>query len=149
MSIEDFRRLDDEGREVLDQTPIALRVKRRVVTDFEDIRKIIRREISDAASRGGAETFEEANDFDVDDEVDFTSPHEYTADQEAEDREAIEAHKQAELERAVKANDARAELGRGTGGGAPTSRPARAKRTGGGVRASGVNGTDEDDSSDE
>lgn len=123
------RKLDEAGREVLDQTPIALRVKRRVVTDFEDIRNIIRREISDAASRGGAETFEEANDFDVDDEVDFSSPHEYTADQEAEDREAIEAHRQAELERAVKANDARLQSKRGTGGGAPTSRPGAKKRS--------------------
>lgn len=88
--------LGDDGREYPDQTPIAIRVRNRVVTNFDDIRSIIRREVSAAAERQGAESFEEANDFDVDDEPVEKSRWEYSADQELEEREQYEA-KQREL----------------------------------------------------
>lgn len=88
--------LGEDGREYPDQTPIAIRVRNRVVTNFDDIRSIIRREVSAAAERQGAESFEEANDFDVDDEPVEKSRWEYSADQELEEREQYEA-KQREL----------------------------------------------------
>lgn len=83
--------LGEDGREYPDQTPIAIRVRNRVVTNFDDIRSIIRREVSAAAERQGAESFEQANDFDVDDEPVEKSRWEYSADQELEEREQYEA----------------------------------------------------------
>lgn len=123
--------LDDEGREIPDPTPIVIRVKNRQVTDFDQVRNFIRQELSAGAAASGRETMEEANDFDVDDELFPPSPHEYTEDTEAADREAIEVVKQRR-EAAAKAKKAKKleppsappkEAPGGAGGGRPPETP--------------------------
>ncbi|UDN67897.1 hypothetical protein [robinz microvirus RP_175] len=127
--------LDKDGREVPDTTPVVLRFRGRETTNFDDIRQFIRREMSDAAARGGQETFEEANDFDVGDDDMPKSPHEYSADQEDEDRDIVENEEKRRREAARKAILQELEADelagrlesyrkrRGTRGAAPTSQP--------------------------
>lgn len=97
--------LDAAGREVPDQTPIVLRVRGVQISQYDQIKAFVRRELSDAARGVGAETFEEANDFDVPDDEIRHSPHEYTEEQQARDEEAIAdglAAKKAQQERLAK-----------------------------------------------
>lgn len=85
-----FATLDDQGREVLDDTPIVLHLNTGPVGDFDRIRQMIKEQISLAAREEGMETLEEADDFDVDDDLFPVSPHEYSEGTEAADREAFE-----------------------------------------------------------
>lgn len=94
-----FVQLDSEGREIPDDTPIVIYVNNRPITDFDRIRELIAVQLSHQAAAGGRETMEEANDFDVDDELFPVSPHEYAEETEAADREALAA----EAERRKKA----------------------------------------------
>lgn len=66
--------LDEKGSEVGDPVPMAppLHLQRRL-TMAEQIQQMIRREVSLRAQDMGLETFEEAEDFDVDD--DPADPH--------------------------------------------------------------------------
>lgn len=69
--------LDKNGHEILDQTPLSLPVGfKRPETLAEQVQRLVRTSVSREAAAAGAETFEEAEDFDVDDEVDPTSPYE-------------------------------------------------------------------------
>lgn len=72
------KRLDDKGREVVDSTPMAIPVGfQRPESLSETIRRLVRsEELRRLAERAGAETFEEADDFDVGDDFDPTSPYE-------------------------------------------------------------------------
>lgn len=73
---------DELGRELPDPTPVAIPSgvgRPESLTDT--IRRMVRNEMSQAAEAAGSETFEEANDFDEDDD-DFVSPYELTAMQE-------------------------------------------------------------------
>lgn len=83
--------LNEFGQEVPDPTPVVIRVKNRRISQFSEVRDYIRRELSQQAENIGHETFEEANDFDVPDDPIILpdTPHEYSADQEDEDRENI------------------------------------------------------------
>lgn len=82
--------LNEAGQEVPDPTPIVIHVRGRVISQFDDVRAFIRRELSMAASAAHLETFEESNDFDIpDDPIDPTTPHEYSADQEADDLDTL------------------------------------------------------------
>lgn len=66
--------LDKDGNEVGDPTPVAPPAHlRRTMTMSEQIQQMIRREFSMRASEEGFETFEEAEDFDIDD--DPADPH--------------------------------------------------------------------------
>ncbi|UDN67814.1 hypothetical protein [robinz microvirus RP_133] len=74
---------DKQGREIPDPIPVAIPIKwSRPPTLQEQIRMFIRRDLSDQASLKGHETFAEADDFDVDDDFDPTSPWELSYDQE-------------------------------------------------------------------
>lgn len=68
--------LDEFGREVLDQTPRAVPVKFQTRTHAEQMREIIRQELSRYAESQAQETFEEADDFDIGDDYDPSSPYE-------------------------------------------------------------------------
>lgn len=69
--------LDERGREVLDQTPTAIPLKHlRQRNRDDDIRAMIREELSRQSAESGQESFEEADDFDVGDDYDPTSPYE-------------------------------------------------------------------------
>lgn len=82
--------IDEFGREVPDPEPIAIRVGRKTIQQFDHIKAYIRRELSAAAEANDMETFEEANDFDIPDDDIRHSPHEYTEEREAREQEAFE-----------------------------------------------------------
>lgn len=70
-------------REKLDDTPVAIPLKfRRVETQADRMRRIIREEMSRAAEVQGYETFEEADDFSIPDDYDPSSPYEMSYEQE-------------------------------------------------------------------
>lgn len=71
-------RHDENGCERLDPTPVALPVAfKRPPTIQEQIAQMIRSErLRQAAEAAGYETFEESEDFDVDDDFDPKSPWE-------------------------------------------------------------------------
>lgn len=71
------------GQEVPDQTPVNIPLKFRAPPTLqEQIRAMVRGELSQVAAQQGHETFEEADDFDVDDDYDPRSPWELDFDQE-------------------------------------------------------------------
>jgi len=89
------RRLNDpkKRREHLDPTPLAPPIgwsKPRHIVD--DIREMVRSELSRRAQSQGLESFDEAEDFDIDEEYDPTSPWEQmfepTPVQELRERQA-------------------------------------------------------------
>lgn len=75
---------DPEGKFFVDPRPMAVPVGFKKPPDlFEQIRQVVRSEhLRQAASRAGKESFEEADDFYVDDEADPFSPYEEVEDPE-------------------------------------------------------------------
>lgn len=73
-----FGRLDNLGREIVDGRPMAPPLGYKKTPSIADqVREMVRSEnLRLAAIASGQETFEEADDFDVDDDVDPTSPWE-------------------------------------------------------------------------
>lgn len=74
-----FRKLfNDKGEELPDPTPVSINTGlKKPQTLQETIRKLVRDESFRATlDRVGLETFEEADDFDVGDDFDPTSPYE-------------------------------------------------------------------------
>lgn len=76
-------RLNDKGHELLDDTPMAIPLRGYRPESLQDqIRRMVRHQLSEHAAARGAETFEEADDFDVDDDFDPHSPWELNFDQD-------------------------------------------------------------------
>lgn len=75
-------RLNERGREVLDDTPVALPAKFKRQSWIDNMREFVRQELSRQAEGIEMESFEEADDFDVDDDPEIKSPYEISADQE-------------------------------------------------------------------
>lgn len=75
---------NSRGHEVLDQTPLEMPMQwHRPPTLEEQIKSFVRRELSMRADQAGQETFQEADDFDIDDDpIDPSSPWELHFDQE-------------------------------------------------------------------
>jgi len=74
MTAHDDRYPQGSRREVLDGTPMAVPIGfRRPPSLIEQMRAMIRNEVSEAAQMSGRETFEESNDFDIPDDPD--DPH--------------------------------------------------------------------------
>lgn len=74
--------IDAQGREVLDDTPIAVPLKFKRQSFIDHIQTLVRQEMSRMALDQGHESFEEADDFDVGDEDWIRTPYELDADQE-------------------------------------------------------------------
>lgn len=74
--------LDEHGREIADPTPIAPPIGyNKQPSMMENIRNMIRSErLRQEVEAAGAETFEEADDFDVGEDFDPTSPYEENFD---------------------------------------------------------------------
>lgn len=69
--------LDKRGHELLDKKPVAMPVGfKRPETLAEQVQRLVRRQVSEYAAAQGRETFEESEDFDVDDEFDPRTPYE-------------------------------------------------------------------------
>lgn len=76
--------------EILDDTPVALPVRwRRPVPLAETIRRMVKQQLSLAASDQGFESFEEADDFDVDDDPEIKTQYELDGRQETTPRDSI------------------------------------------------------------
>lgn len=74
--------LDKDGRFYPDPTPVAPPVGFTEDIDmFERVRSMVRREMSQQAASEGFETFEEADDFDVEDDMEPFSPYEMILEQ--------------------------------------------------------------------
>lgn len=100
------------GEEVLDTTPVALPIRFKAPLPLnERIRQMVRQEASQYAQQTGHETFEEADDFDIPDDMpDPTTPYEenfdpdvpFIAAREAEIRHgAVEDFKEETIERGL------------------------------------------------
>lgn len=70
-------KFDDQGREIPDPTPVEVPFAARRPESLQDmIRRLVRTDVSKAAEQVGAETFEEANDFEVgDDDAELSATH--------------------------------------------------------------------------
>lgn len=101
--------LDELGREVPDPVPVAPPVGYvRQKSLVEQIREMIRSEkLRDAAVAGGYETFEEADDFEVGEDFEPSSPYEGdfepVADINRDIMSAADKAKQDKLKKAVEA----------------------------------------------
>lgn len=74
---------NERGEELPDDTPIDLPLKfKRPPSLQEQIKSMVQRELSQVAAEQGFESFEESDDFDVDDENEIRSVHELTPMQE-------------------------------------------------------------------
>lgn len=79
--------LNERGHEVPDPKPMAVPIHfKRPPSLAEQIKKLVRNELSQQASNNGLESFEEGDDFAIGDDFDPLSPWELSADQEAESR---------------------------------------------------------------
>lgn len=78
----DPSRLNDEGREKLDPTPVAIPAGfGRPETTEDIVRRLLRSSsMAAAAAAAGKETWEEANDFTIDEEFDPMSEYELEVD---------------------------------------------------------------------
>lgn len=75
-------KLDQNGHEILDPTPKSIPVGfKRPETLQEQIRRLVRTEVSEAAGANGWDTFEEADDFEIDDDPEIPTPYEMEFDQ--------------------------------------------------------------------
>lgn len=72
--------LNEKGHEILDETPVSVPFKIQRRSYFDHVREFIRQEVSRNALETGHETFEEADDFDVGDDYDPSSPYEMQFD---------------------------------------------------------------------
>lgn len=73
---------DEFGREVPDTTPVEMPLGFKRPKPLQQIvREMIQREFSEQADAEGKETFDEANDFDVEDDDLPPSPHELLDDE--------------------------------------------------------------------
>lgn len=76
-------RLTETGAEIHDEPPVALPAHyKRPPTLAEQVRTMCRTHISRMAAEAGHESWEEADDFDVGDDYDPSSPHELVFDPE-------------------------------------------------------------------
>lgn len=89
-------KFNSRGHEILDPTPVEMPLQwSRPPTLQEQIKAFVRRELSEQAAAAGAETFDEADDFDIeDDPIDPSSPWELNYDQERASLESPDADAQ-------------------------------------------------------
>lgn len=74
---EHLSRLDEHGREIPDPTPVTIPSGfRRPPTLQEQVQRLVRGELSRRAAEQGFETFEDADDFDVEGDEDPHTPFE-------------------------------------------------------------------------
>lgn len=76
-------KFDERGFEIPDQTRVEVPLGYTAPLTMEQrLRKYVREELSRQADDGGMETFEEADDFEVDDDGEIATPYELTEMQE-------------------------------------------------------------------
>lgn len=74
-------RLDPDGREIPDPNPMEVPAgMKRPETLAEQVQRLIRTSMSNYAAMNGAESFEEADDFDIEEDFDPSTPYETNFD---------------------------------------------------------------------
>lgn len=74
-------RLDGEGREIPDPNPMEIPAgMKRPETLAEQVQRLVRTSISNHAAMNGMESFEEAEDFDIEEDFDPSTPYEVEFD---------------------------------------------------------------------
>lgn len=74
-------RLDDQGREIPDPNPIEIPAgMKRPETLAEQVQRLVKTSVSAYAAMHGHETFEEAEDFEIEDDFDPSTPYEVDFD---------------------------------------------------------------------
>lgn len=74
-------RLDEKGREVPDQTPLEIPAgRKRPETLQEQVQRLVRHQVSAYAEMHGHESFADADDLEVDEDFDPSSPFELEFD---------------------------------------------------------------------
>lgn len=119
-----YLRQNEFGQEIPDDTPVMIHIKGRTISQFDEVREFIRRELREHQT-GEVETFEDANDFDVPDDLFPVSAAEYSEDTEAADREVIEAH-QARQQQSTQGNPDLPGVSNGGASSAPGVQPGAA-----------------------
>lgn len=100
-------KFDELGREVPDDTPLELPFGvRRPESLTEMIQRMIRTDVSRVAEAGGAETFDEANDFEMDDDDAELAPthhelHEEVVNEAARVRRELREKSEQAVEKGV------------------------------------------------
>jgi len=81
--------LNERGHEILDDTPVAIPLRlTRPPLPFEEVRQMMS-VISRQAASQGLESLEEANDFEIGDDYDPRSAHEFTEFEEQQIRQVL------------------------------------------------------------
>lgn len=96
-------RLNEKGHETLDPKPLAIPAKIRKISEQDKFRSIVAGMLSQHVSNQGFETFEESNDFFVEDDFFPMSPHELTPELEEQFNEFVSrsiAHAQGDAPKA-------------------------------------------------
>lgn len=110
-------KFDEFGREIPDNTPVEMPLGLRMPKPLQElIKDIVRHQMSQEAAEEGRETFDEANDFDVEDDEIPASPYEIDEDEEfrsAEQKVLDRAAKDIDNERAVNNDRVNKESNRG------------------------------------
>lgn len=87
-----------------DPVPAALPIGfKHPPTLAEQIRRMVRQQLDDYATQNGSETFEEADDFDVGDDVDPSSPYEEDPNKEETLEREFHAHYKNKIAQQVEA----------------------------------------------
>lgn len=74
-------RQDENGREVPDPRPVEMPLgMKRPETLAEQVQRLVRRQVSEYAAMHGHETFEEADDLEIDEDFDPSTPYELEFD---------------------------------------------------------------------
>ncbi len=82
--------VDRHQVEDLDLTPLEMPVEPEKLDYHEEMRRIVRDELSRTADAQHQETFEESDDFDVEDDENIMEPTEYEIDDMQEDAEIVQ-----------------------------------------------------------
>lgn len=99
--------LDERGWEIPDGTPMARPLHINVAETLADkIKRMVRYELSQSAAAAGHESFEDADDFNVGDDPELSSPYELSDQQFGEEygNGRKDAQSQAELRAGMQAN---------------------------------------------
>lgn len=114
-------RHNEQGHEILSDKAVSLPVRiRRNDALTEQIRAFIRDEVSRSVSGEGYETFDEANDFEVEDDYDPKSPHEMSLEEELDGYQTFDEFRRDVREHILNERKSNAKAGNVGGGNTET-----------------------------
>ena len=104
-----YGKLNELGQEMIDPRPMEINVTPKTVSVRDEVRRLLRTELAHQALEQGFESFEESQDFDIDDEeLEPDTP--YTL---AEDEYPLQGHETVNDQKERLAEEPEPALGRG------------------------------------